>query len=197
MSHYFTDNSEMHHNRKEITFRFLGINYSFVTDAGVFSRDGVDFGTALLIETACEKGLSGKRVLDLGCGYGPVGIVLHKALQAEVMALDINPRATELTKENAMRNNCSIRVDTADGIATDECFDDILVNPPSRAGKEVIYRLFAQAYEHLYPQGCLWVVIRKQQGAFSAQKELERIFSNSEILARKKGYLIIRCQKQN
>ena len=197
MSHYFTDNSEMHHNRKEITFRFLGISYTFVTDAGVFSRDSVDFGTTLLIRTACETGLSGNEILDLGCGYGPVGIILQKALGVNVLALDINPRAIQLTEENAIRNQCSVRVGTGDGISVDERFTDILTNPPIRAGKEVIYRLFHEAYEHLVPEGCLWVVIRKKQGADSALKELDSIFSDTEILARKKGYVIIRCRKAN
>ena len=195
MSHYFTDNTEMHHDRKEIPFRFLGIYFTFVTDAGVFSKDEVDYGSQLLIQTVIEeKGVRGK-VLDLGCGYGAIGIVVSRLTDSNVTAIDVNPRAVELTLENKDKNQASVNAIVADGIQTEEMFDTILLNPPIRAGKEVVYRLYEEAYTHLSEEGNLWIVIRKQQGADSTKKKLMEIFGNCETVNRSKGYHILVSKK--
>ena len=195
MSHYFTDNTEMHHDRKEIPFRFLGIYFTFVTDAGVFSKDEVDYGSQLLIQTVIEeKGVRGK-VLDLGCGYGVIGIVVSRLTDSNVTAIDVNPRAVELTLENKDKNQASVNAIVADGIQTEEMFDTILLNPPIRAGKEVVYRLYEEAYTHLSEEGNLWIVIRKQQGADSTKKKLMEIFGNCETVNRSKGYHILVSKK--
>ena len=195
MNHYFTDNTEMHHNRKELSFRFCGVLYTFISDAGVFSKDSVDYGTSVLIDTCYKNQIKGK-TLDLGCGYGPIAIILQKALGLEMVAVDVNSRAVELTSENAVRNKANVRTLVSDGINLNETFDTIVTNPPIRAGKEVVYRFFTEAYDHLTINGELWVVIRKQQGAESAIKKLKEIFNNCEIVEKSKGYFILKCQKK-
>ena len=101
MNHYFTDNRHLTENRKDLSFRFWCFNYSFVSDNGVFSKEELDEGTRILLETSLEGGLDGK-ILDLGCGIGPVGVVVkHNFPQCQVEMVDVNPRALELAKENA------------------------------------------------------------------------------------------------
>jgi len=184
----------MHHNRKEISFRFCGVFYSFISDAGVFSKDSVDYGSSVLIDTCYKNQIKGK-TLDLGCGYGPIAIILQKALNLDMTAVDVNPRAVDLTKENAERNKVNIRTFVSDVISLNETFDTIVTNPPIRAGKEIVYRFFQESYDHLNMDGELWVVIRKQQGAESAIKKLNEIFTNCETVEKSKGYFILKCKK--
>ena len=137
------------------------------------------------------------RVLDLGCGYGVIGIVvkaMHPTIQ--VTGIDINPRAVELAKENAKRNHVEMKTYVGDGLTNiKQTFDTILTNPPIRAGKSVIYSLFRDSYVHLNEGGKLVVVIRKQQGANSAKQELETIYGNCEIRTKEKGYWILIAKK--
>ena len=103
MDHYFTDNRHLAENRKEISFRFWCFNVSFITDNGVFSKDSVDFGTRVLLNTLHEHEEElGNQLLDMGCGYGVVGIVTKKAWpDKQVEMVDVNPRAVELARDNA------------------------------------------------------------------------------------------------
>jgi 16S rRNA (guanine1207-N2)-methyltransferase len=203
MPHYYDEKPDSAHARKRIEARISGINLIFHTDSGVFSRNQLDFGTHLLIQSvladARENGgsLHGK-LLDLGCGYGAVGIALKRAFPAlSVVMVDINNRALELTRENAQDNlihNPDIRQsDGFSAINQDEYFDFVLTNPPIRAGKKTVYSFFDGALLHLRPGGYLYVVIQKKQGALSAQERLMEIFNNCEVVARKSGYCVLKC----
>lgn len=197
MSHYFEDTRHLKSNRKDFSFRFWCFNYSFVSDNGVFSKEELDEGTRILLETSLKDGLSGK-VLDLGCGIGPVGVVVkHNFNDCQVEMVDVNPRAIELAKENAKRNNADVNIYLSDAFESIKTIDfsHILVNPPIRAGKVVIYKMFEQSIDHLAKDGCLWVVMRKSHGALSAKKKLEEIYGNCEIVNREKGFYILCCKK--
>ncbi|SEN60294.1 class I SAM-dependent methyltransferase [Lihuaxuella thermophila] len=192
--HYYSPQPASKNEHREFQASLLGHTLTFITDAGVFSKKGVDFGSRLLIETA-EIG-NASTVLDLGCGYGPIGIaVAVRYPQAHVVMVDINERAVHLAAENARRNGLGNRVEVvrSDGFAeiANRKFDRILFNPPIRVGKAAVYRLFAEAKEHLNPGGSLWVVIRKQQGAASARAELERLYPSVNLARQKKGYWIL------
>ncbi len=195
MGHYFDENPQTAHNRKEISFRFSSVNYTFITDTNLFSKDKVDTGTQILLDAVAKCG-TGKKVLDLGCGYGVVGIVLNRTFGCETDACDVNRRAVECSVSNAQRNNAKVRYIVSDGFAelTDK-YDDIVLNPPIRAGKAVIYRLFEESYEHLNEGGRLWIVIRKQHGAQSAQKKLEEIFRQVEFVDRDKGFHVYKSTR--
>lgn len=198
MDHYFTDNRNLAENRKEISFRFWCFNYSFITDNGVFSKGGIDFGTRVLLQTICDRKELGNRVLDMGCGYGPVGIILKKIYpEAEFDMVDVNPRAVLLAQENAVRNQVEANIYESYVYMNvkGNTFTDIITNPPIRAGKAVIYKIFEEAIDHLSIGGTLWVVIRKQQGAMSAVKKIEEIFGNCEIIHKEKGYFILKAKK--
>ena len=194
--HYFTSEPVSAHNERLIETRLLNREMRFHTDAGVFSRDDVDPGSRLLIETAGT--LSG-RVLDLGCGWGPVGLSLAlEHPKSEFLMADINERAVELSERNRRMNGVlNAQVIASDGFeAIEGEFDHILTNPPIRAGKQVIYGMFDESHRRLRTGGTLTIVIRKQQGAPSAKKHLEEVFGNAETIARAGGYWIIRCTKE-
>ncbi|MDY5221619.1 MAG: class I SAM-dependent methyltransferase [Eubacteriales bacterium] len=193
--HYYTQNPEVEHDLRQVIFEVLGLRLNCTTDAGVFSRDGLDMGTRILLEALPE--LHG-RILDLGCGWGPVGTALGKRYPgAQIVLTDVNSRATELAARNLAANGVTnAAVVQGDGFAAVEGgFDAIVLNPPIRAGKAVIYALFAEAAKHLRADGALYIVIRKQQGAESAQKHLSSIYADVERIAREKGYWVLRCAR--
>ncbi len=191
--HYFSPQPGAAHAAKEIRLEFQGESFCFQTDAGVFSRDGLDEGSALMLGAALGQ-LSGE-VLDLGCGWGPVGILTARLCPGcRVTMIDVNARACRLASENAARNRVQARVLCQDGLGDlDQSFDWILLNPPIRAGKETVYRLFSESASRLKPGGTLAVVIRKQQGAPSAQRFLEGLFRRVSLHCRKKGYHVYFC----
>lgn len=191
--HYFSKAPESTHRPGECQTVYEGHTLTFETDAGVFSRDGIDKGTALLLHALPP--LSGD-VLDMGCGWGAVGISVAKAYPAiRVTMVDINSRAVELSRKNAQRNTVSVKVLESDGFAAlgEEKFSCILTNPPIRAGKQVIYDLFAKSAGHLLPGGSLYLVIRKQQGAPSALAYLNTIFLKAQVVERGGGFWVIKA----
>ena len=193
--HYYSENPGVAHDEREVIFEVLDQSLRCTTDAGVFSRDGLDMGTRILLEALPE--LHG-RILDLGCGWGPVGTALGKRYPgAQIVLTDVNSRATELAARNLAANGVTnAAVVQGDGFAAVEGdFDAIVLNPPIRAGKAVIYALFAEAAKHLRADGALYIVIRKQQGAESAQKYLSSIYADVERIAREKGYWVLRCAR--
>jgi 16S rRNA (guanine1207-N2)-methyltransferase len=191
--HYFSPEPSAEHAPREVSITFEGKKYTFLTDAGVFSRDGFDEGSALMLSAALDE-LSGD-VLDLGCGWGPVGILAAKLCpDCRVTLLDVNARACHLAAENARRHGVNVQVLCQDGLSElSPSFDWILLNPPIRAGKETVYRLFRESSARLKPSGCLVIVIRKQQGAPSARRYLETLFSQVTLRCRKKSYHVYFC----
>jgi len=197
LAHYFTDNRNLSTNRKEHSFRFLGHFFDFITDNGVFSKNGVDYGTLVLLEAVVEQNIHGT-ILDLGCGYGPISIVL-KSLYSDidVTSVDVNPRAVELTQLNCDKNNVKCNVLVSDGFSQlkESSFDVVITNPPIRAGKKVIYQMFDDAYDHLNNEGKLLVVIQRKQGAESAMRKLAELFGNCDVVSKDRGYWVLYCQK--
>ena len=196
MSHYFENDDSLPKTRKEVSFRFLGQLYTFETMAGVFSKDAFDYGSRVLLETVLSESIQGK-VLDLGCGYGPIGILLKKHLPSVSLTMsDVNQRAIELAKGNAKRYDVEATILESDGFEKiTGTFDGILLNPPIRSGKKVMYRLFEEAKQHLNPNGVFWIVIRKQHGANSAMEELKTLFDTVEDDKKEKGYWVIRSNE--
>ncbi|KGP72500.1 class I SAM-dependent methyltransferase [Pontibacillus yanchengensis] len=196
--HYYSKNPGSKSAQKHWTFHLRGRKLSFSTDQGVFSKDEVDFGSRTLIESFEEPSIQGE-FLDLGCGYGPIGLSLALDYpERKVVMADVNDRALELAKKNAEQNNATnVEVLESDQFQAFEGrkFASILTNPPIRAGKEVVHSMLKQSFEALLPHGELWVVIQKKQGAPSAQSLLEEMFDEVEIVKRSKGYYIFKAKK--
>lgn len=198
-NHYYSQSPDAKHNRQQHVFELRGHTLRFMTDAGVFSKAGVDYGSRVLID-AMEIGEAAK-VLDVGCGYGPIGLTAAKlAEQGHVTMIDINERAVELSRENAKINHIAnvtvLQSDIYEAVK-DKRFDTILTNPPIRAGKAVVHRIFEEGYELLAPGGSLWVVIQKKQGAPSAEAKLQELFGENEVeeVTKDKGYRIFKATK--
>ena len=198
MSHYFQDDPNLASNIKEISFEINGITMKLLTDNGVFSKNNVDEGSYAFLKVLLPLDL-GNRILDLGCGYGTIGLTLAKAHeQARITLADVNPRAIALCKRNAELLKLSPRVTILQSDIYEKIegpYDSIVVNPPIRAGKAVTYRMYEEAKQYLIDGGSLYIVIRKAQGAPSASKYIESIFGNITLLKRDKGYYIYRATK--
>ncbi len=192
MKHYFVNDETLKNDRKEITFRFFGREFSFISDAGVFAKDKIDYGSRLLLETLAQTPLRGN-FCDYGCGYGVIGIVLAKLYPINVFAVDVVTRALALTQENALRNQIKLTVSQA--LVGENTMQTIALNPPIRAGKNTIYSMFQTAYQALTPTGGLYVVMRKDQGALSAIKELQQYFPEVVVKAKSKGFWVFVAYK--
>lgn len=196
--HYFSENPHSKSSPKTWNCSLRGETFRFTSDAGVFSKNTIDFGTKLLIETYEFPAAAGN-LLDLGCGYGPIGITLAKeAPERKVVMADINERAVALARKNAEQNGVyNTEIFQSDGfeLLLDRTFASILINPPIRAGKKVIYQMFEDAGKTLCEKGELWIVIQKKQGAPSAKEKLESLFGDVQTAAKSKGYFIYRAVK--
>lgn len=193
---YFATNPNSKHDEHLIDYRIDGINLKFYTDAGVFSKMRVDYGSGVLIKTMREQSFPNKGILDVGCGYGPIGLFAAKFWpDQEVEMVDVNERALQLATRNAQLNNINNveihQSDIYEQVDKDKKFGLILTNPPIRAGKKVVDEIIVKAKEHLVPDGLVLAVIQKKQGAPSAKKLMTKTYGNCEILARDKGYYIL------
>lgn len=166
-----------------------------MTDNGVFSKRAVDFGSRTLIESFTDQNLPDGDWLDLGCGYGPIGLALAKTIGAQriVDMVDVNELAMALARENAQLNHIeNVNIFASDGYENiTKQYASIVTNPPVRAGKNVVDNFITTAKEHLISTGTLWVVLQKKQGAPSAKKLMNEVFGNCNVVKRDKGYYIL------
>jgi len=198
-NHYYSKNPTAESDPKHWEFSLRGKTFRFKTDNGVFSKKEVDFGSRLLIDSfKCPEDTEGD-ILDVGCGYGPMGLSIAYAYpDKKVEMVDVNARAVQLAKENAATNGIgNVVIYESDVFANvqNASFAAVLTNPPIRAGKQVVHEIFEKSYEHLSSNGELWVVIQKKQGAPSAMEKMEALFGNVEVVAKKKGYFILVSKK--
>ncbi|NLY89382.1 MAG: class I SAM-dependent methyltransferase [Firmicutes bacterium] len=193
--HYFTVEPNSDFKPGSFTTRLRGREFTFLTGAGVFSRERVDPGTRLLLDSLVLSGV--RAPLDLGCGYGVIGLVIAAELpEVRVFMSDPNKRAVALAATNAARNGLTnVCIKEGEGFVPwpSQTFDLIACNPPLRAGKATVLGLFYDAAERLRPGGSLWTVIRTAQGAKSYFRELEKVFATVELVALKSGYRVLRA----
>ncbi len=194
--HYFSEKPGVAHAKREFDVILRNFSLRFMSDAGVFSKDSVDYGSRLLLEHM--QIAEDDRVLDVGCGYGAIGIVAAKlARSGHVVMVDVNERAIDLARQNASINhleNIEVMQSNLFSSLEPQRFSKIISNPPIRAGKQVVHALFEQSVNWLTEDGELWIVIQKKQGAPSALKKLEELFETVDMIERNKGYHIIRSR---
>ena len=193
MSHYFIEDDSLGHDIKEIVYYFGGHEFKFTTDAGVFSKGHIDPATDILLRAIPP--LYGS-LLDMGCGYGCIGIVLAKIYSLTLTATDVNGYAVELAKANCAQNGVSadvVKSDCFENVAG--TFDTIVINPPIHAGKAVTYRMYEESRGHLADGGRLYVVTLKQHGAQSTRAKLAEIFGGCETIYKKKEYYVFCCAR--
>ena len=198
MEHYYTNNPTSESNEHEISYEINNKKLRFMVDNGVFSKAHIDIATDFMLMTILDGNIYGD-VLDVGCGYGVIGIVLSKFFNINCKMLDINERALGLANKNIKLNNCiNIKTIESNGFAEikdDEKFDVIVTNPPIRAGKQVLYKMYEDACNHLKEDGAFYLVINKKHGAPSTITFLKTLFANCEVLDKKAGFNVIKCTK--
>lgn len=197
--HYYSRKPSTASDRHVFEAELRGFRFRLTSDAGVFSKGGVDYGSKVLIERMEIEDRA--EVLDVGCGYGPIGLTAARlAPHGHVHMVDINERAVELARLNARNNGIgNVTVLQSDKLAAVQNlrFDVILTNPPIRAGKSVVHQIFEESVRQLKSGGSLWIVIQNKQGAPSARAKLEELFGEDAVeeMGKDKGYRIFRARK--
>ena len=195
MEHYFTNNENLKSEIRKINYNYESFSFTFLSDLGVFSKDKIDYGSKVLVENYLKHNHDNKKILDVGCGYGFIGIVLSKVTNSYVEMVDVNKRALHLTERNINENKVNAKAYMSDAYqSVKDKYDVIITNPPIRAGKEKVLEILNGSVEHLNSGGELWFVVRKDQGAKSIVKVLnkELIVENTE---KSKGFYIFRAKK--
>ena len=195
MSHYFENDLNLKSEIREISYKYNSSFFTFNSDNGVFSKNKIDFGSKLLLESYLSENLENKKVLDVGCGYGFIGIVIGVLTNSYVDMVDVNKRAVHLTKMNIKKYKDfkgSAFVSDAYSEVKDK-YDVIITNPPIRVGKEKILEILEGAFDHMNNDGTLYYVIRKDQGALSIKRILEST-KKVEIINKDKGYFIFKIK---
>jgi len=191
MNHYFIENPALLTQERQLTFDIFGMEFKFLTNNGLFSCNKIDDASKILLEQmpAIEGDL-----LDLGCGYGVLGIVLCKKNNIRLTMSDVNSLALDYAIKNAKLNQVTATAIHSDGFTNiTKLYNHITLNPPIHAGKEVMYRMYKEATEHLHIGGSLYVVIQKKHGAESTQKKLLELFKDCHTLYKKKGTFVFQA----
>lgn len=198
MEHYFTNNDNLKSEIRKINYSFSSFSFTFYSDLGVFSKNKIDYGSKLLLESYLSYNRDNKCVLDLGCGYGFIGIVISKVTGSMVTLTDVNKRAVHLAERNIDEIGVNATIFVSDAYEKIENkYDTIITNPPIRVGKEKVFEILINAKDHLNKDGELWFVMRKDQGAKSISKILEKYY-NLEIIEKSKGFYVFKCKiRQN
>ncbi len=194
---YFENDPNLEHEVKNFNFILRNHSLDFTSDSGVFSRQTIDYGSRVLIDAIDFQNVPNGNILDVGCGYGPIGLALAKDQpKRQVTMVDVNLRALGLAKQNAENNQVSnVDIFESDTYKTVEGKYALIVsNPPVRAGKSVVTSILADSKDYLEPNGELWIVLQKKQGAPSAKKLMDQTFGNVEVVTRDKGYYILRSK---
>lgn len=195
MNQYFTNNDNIKSERRVIKYNYDSISFSFISDNGVFSKDRIDYGSRLLVETYIKNKKDINNFLDVGCGYGFISIILAKMLSVKGTGIDVNRRALKLAEENAKLNKVNVEFKESNCYENiDGRFDLIISNPPIRAGKSVVLEILRGANDYLNSDGELWFVIRKDQGAKSVINEISSLYK-IDIVEKSKGFFIIVAKK--
>ena len=193
LEHYFTNNENLKSELRDIKFSFCDYNFLFKSDNGVFSKNKIDYASMFLVET-CLKNITNTEninsILDVGCGYGFIGITLSKVLNKHVDMVDINKRAVHLCDMNISINKVDAQVFLSNIYENvTNKYDLIITNPPIRAGKEILYEFLKGGISRLNKNGNLYFVISKDQGAKSVKSELEKI-CEVEVIDKSKGFWV-------
>lgn len=196
LEHYFTNNLNLKSEIREIPYTINDTEFKFLSDNGVFAKNKIDYASSFLTTLFLENNpkLDSFKVLDVGCGYGFIGIVISKITHAEVDLIDVNKRALHLCERNIKINKVNGNVYLSNCYeSVKNKYDYIITNPPIRAGKKIVNDILLGAKNHLTNNGELWFIIHKDQGAKSTKKTLEECY-NVEIVGKSKGFYCFKAK---
>lgn len=196
MSQYFTNDNNLRSEYRNIIYKYEDYSFNFTSDLGVFSKDRLDFGSKLLVENYFKYGTKKRNVLDVGCGYGFMGITISKIMDSYVDMIDVNKRAVHLANLNINNLKANALAFVSDIYSNiEKKYDVIISNPPIRAGKKVYMNIILDAINYLNDDGELWFVINKDQGAKSLIEKIKDVY-NVNVLDKDKGFFVILCKKR-
>lgn len=196
MRQYFTNDVTLKSEYRNIIYKYENNEFNFVSDLGVFSKDRVDYGSKLLIENYFKYGSKNKKVLDVGCGYGLIGITISKIMESNVDMIDVNKRAIHLSNINIKNIGCNARAYESNVYENiNDKYDVIISNPPIRAGKEIYMNIIENSINYLNDDGEFWFVMNKDQGAKSTIEKIKNIYK-VDVLEKSKGFFVILCKKR-
>ncbi|MEE2521837.1 methyltransferase [Pseudarthrobacter sp. J75] len=198
-AHYFTASPAGPFQRKPLTVELAGQTRHLQTSTGIFSPDGIDKGTAILLSEVPPPAPTGN-LLDVGCGWGPIALTMAlQAPHAHVYAVDVNERCITLTNENAgLLGLANVTAGTPESVDPELRFDTIWSNPPIRIGKDGLHALLLQWLPRLAPGGTAWLVVQKNLGADSLQRWLAETLDAGYSVTREstaKSFRILRVRK--
>lgn len=195
MEHYFTNDENLRSEFRNIKYKIASEELDFTSDLGVFSKDKVDYGTNLLVTNYLNLGRKNIKLLDLGCGYGIIGITLSKLMNIDATLVDVNKRAVHLANINIKKNKVNASAYESNIYSeVNDLYDVIITNPPIRTGKNIVTEFLVGAQKFLKEDGELWIVMRKEQGAKSMIEKLKKIYFVN-VVDKSKGFYIIVCKK--
>lgn len=196
MGHYFENDKNLKSEIRELSYKYDSSFFAFYSDNGVFSKDYIDYGSKLLVESYLKNAKNNIRVLDVGCGYGFLGIVIGIITNSYVDMIDVNKRAVHLCEKNIKRykefKGSAFISDAYENINSK--YNVIITNPPIRVGKDKVLEILEDAFDHMESDGELYFVIRRDQGALSIKKRLEST-QKIEVINRDKGYFVFKSKK--
>lgn len=196
MTHYFKNDENLKSEFRNLIYKYENYKLNFTSDLGVFSKDKIDLASKLLVETYLKYGKEKMKVLDVGCGYGFIGITLSIIKKCQLTMIDINKRALHLTKMNLKSNKVEANVIESNIYENiNDKYDVIITNPPIRAGKSVYMTILNDSFKYLTSNGELWFVMNKDHGAKTVIKELNSTY-DLHILEKNKGFFVIMCKKR-
>ncbi len=192
---YFDNNENLKSELRILNYKYENYNLKFYSDLGVFSKDKIDEGSKLLLETYIKYGKKEKKILDVGCGIGFLGISLNKIMGASVDMIDINNRALHLTKMNLKENKAEGKVFVSNIYENvKEVYDVIITNPPIRAGKKVYLTIINESFNYLTKDGELWFVMRTNHGVKTVVKNLKNL-ADVKVLEKNCGFYVVFAKK--
>ena len=193
---YFDNNENLRSELRDVFYKYGDNEFKFKSDLGIFSKDKIDEGSKVLVETYLKLGKDNISALDMGCGIGFIGIVLSKLKNINFDMVDVNNRAIHLTNMNIKTNKVSANVFVSDMYEKiTKKYDLIITNPPIRAGKGVYLSILTNSFNYLNDSGELWFVMRNNHGVKTVVKDLNETY-NAEILKKDKGYYIVRVTRK-
>ena len=194
MTHYFKNDETLKSEFRKLIYKYEDYKLTFTSDLGVFSKDRIDFASKLLVETYLKNGKDSVKVLDVGCGYEFIGVILIKIKNCDVTMIDINKRALHLAEMNLKNNGANAKTLESNIYENiNELYDVIITNPPIRAGKDIYMTIIRESFKYLEPNGELWFVMNKDHGAKTVIKELNSTY-DLHVLEKNKGFFVIMCK---
>ncbi len=196
MSQYFTNDENLKSEYRNIIYKYKDYVFNFTSDLGVFSKDRVDYASKLLVENYFKIGRKNVNVLDVGCGYGFIGITISKIMDSRVDMIDVNKRAVHLSNLNIKNMNVDAVSFISDNYSNiDKKYDVIISNPPIRAGKKVYLDIINNAVNYLNDGGEFYFVMNKDHGAKNVIEKIKDVY-DVNVLDKNKGFFVILCKKR-